>query len=66
MCLQVLCASWNRTKVMSLIGDEISAPSAAQRVASGAKDATIFDYCNNSRQPSNRDVIEALLLNPKV
>ena len=51
---------------MSLIGDEISAPSAAQRVASGAKDATIFDYCNNSRQPSNRDVIEALLLNPKV
>ena len=32
----------------------------------GSKDSSIFDYCNNDRQPTNDDVIEALRLNPKV
>ena len=32
----------------------------------GAADPTIFDYCNGSSRPSDRDIFDALRLNPKV
>jgi hypothetical protein len=65
--LQVLCASWNKTKVTSLLAEE--QPLTAweeRRKAIGSNDATLFDYCNCSNQPADRDIIDCLRLNPKV
>ena len=39
---------------------------AEKRIAMGAADPTIFDYCNGSSRPSDRDIFDALRLNPKV
>jgi hypothetical protein len=41
-------------------------PYAEKRKAMGAGDATVFDYCNCKSHPFDRDLIDALRLNPKV
>lgn len=64
---QVLCSSWNRTKVAQILEEEQPLSTfAANRKASGPNDSTVFDYCNCSSQPADQDIIDSLRLNPKV
>ncbi len=66
-CEQVLCFSWNRTKVAQILEEEQPLSTfAANRQALGANDSTVFDYCNCSSQPADQDIIDSLRLNPKV
>ena len=66
-CEQVLCSSWNRTKVAQILEEEQPLSTfAANRKASGPNDSTVFDYCNCSSQPADQDIIDSLRLNPKV
>ncbi len=65
--LQVLCASWNKTKVTALLAEEQPLTAWEERRKElGSNDATLFDYCNCSNQPADRDIIDCLRLNPKV
>ena len=61
---QVLCTSWKRAAFTSL--EQPMSPYAEKRKAMGAGDAAVFDYCNCKSQPADRDLIDALRLNPKV
>jgi hypothetical protein len=60
-----MCASWNSAKIAASAGQETFVASIEMRKRKGAADSTIFDYCNASSQPNDRDILEALLLNPQ-
>lgn len=63
---EVLCASWNKTKVSTLLSREHPlTPLVEKRIAMGAGDSTVFDYCNGTSQPTDSDVIDAIKTNPK-